>query len=185
MLDVEDRPTSRGWYLVSFGLCGIAIAIALTGWNQMREVIATMQRQPMPGSREVALASGRATIYYEHRSSFDNRDYDTPPELTFHCTLKNLNGKPHAMVTPPTKVTYDSGPYAGRNVYDIEVVAPGLYTLTCDGREPYMLATGGGIGAWLIVAIAGALFPGIAGLTVIVVVALKRRRWHKRQAASA
>ena len=185
MSDVPDRPTSRGWYLVSFGLCGIAIAIGLTGWNQMREVVATMQRQPMPGSREVALAAGLTTIYYERSSTFDNQDYSSPPEMPFTCTVKNLNGKVHPMLPAARKATYTSGPYEGRAVWDIQVSAPGLYTLTCDGTRPYMLAVGGGIGAWYMVAVAGALFPGLAGLTVILVVTLKRRRWHKRQAADA
>ncbi len=182
MSDVPDRPTSRGWYLVAFGLCGTAIAIALTGFNQMREVVETLQRKAMPGSQEVALAGGRATIYYEPQSELDNKTYSTPPDLAISCTLANLNGKPHAMQPPARVLTYSSGPYSGRSIYDIDVVAPGSYTLTCQAREPFVLTVGGGVGAWLVVALAGAMFPGLAGLIVIAIVAIKRRRWRVRQA---
>lgn len=182
MDDTPDRPASRGWYLVSFGLIGIAIAIAFTGFAQMSEVVVTLQRHPMPGSQEVALAGGRATIYYEYESSYDNKTYAAPADLPVTCTLKNLNDKPHPLETPPSKVTYSKGPYAGRNLYDVEVTAPGSYTLTCEGSQPFMISVGGGIGAWFIVALFGALMPGLAGLIVIVIVALKRRRWFKLQA---
>ncbi len=185
MSDLPDRPMSLGWYGVAFGLIGTAIAIALTGWNQMREVVATLQRKVMPGTHEVALAGGRATIYYEPSSAFDNVDYSTPPEMTFDCSLKTLSGQPHPLVAPLAKATYSSGPYEGRAVWDVEVAAPGQYTLTCDGPQRFVVAIGGGIGAWRIVAIAGALLPGTAGLIVVALVTIKRRRWHAREAAEA
>lgn len=166
---------------MSFGLIGIAIAIAFTGFAQMSEVVATLQRQPMPGSREIALAGGRATIYYEFESNYDNKPYATSPEVAVSCTLANLNGKPHPLEAPHANVTYKSGPYAGRSLYEVEVTAPGSYTLTCGGTQPFMISVGGGIGAWFIVALAGALMPGVAGLIVILVVTLKRRRWFKQQ----
>ena len=146
MEDVPDRPASRGWYLVSFGLIGIALAIAFTGFAQMSEVVATLQRHPMPGSQEIALAGGRATIYYEFQSSYDSKPYATSPDLAIACTLKSLSGKPYPLEAPHTNVTYSSGPYAGRSLYDIEVTAPGLYTLTCGGTQPFMISLGGGIG---------------------------------------
>lgn len=166
---------------MAFGLIGTAIAIGLTGWNQMREVVSTLQRHPMPGSAEVALAGGRATIYYESTSTFDNKDYATPKDLAFSCTLKNLNGKPHPMQPASGTVTYKADGIEGKNVYDVEVTAPGSYTLTCEGPQPFVVAVGGGIGAWFIVAIAGASMPGVAGLLVVLIVTLKRRRWFKRQ----
>ncbi len=166
---------------MSFGLIGIAIAIAFTGFTQMSEVVATLQRHPMPGSQEIALAGGRASIYYEFNSDYDNKPYATSPDLVVECTLKNLNGKPHPLEAPHANVTYSSGPYAGRSLYDVEVTAPGFYTMTCGGAQPYMISVGGGIGAWFIVALAGALMPGLAGLIVILVITIKRRRWFKRQ----
>jgi hypothetical protein len=181
MDDVPDRPASRGWYLVSFGLIGIALAIGFTGFAQMSEVVATLQRHPMPGSQEVALAGGRASIYYEYQSSYDNKPYATSPELAVSCTLSNLNGKPHPLDAPHSATTYKSGPYAGRSLYDVEIAAPGLYTLTCEGAQPFMISVGGGIGAWFLVALFGALMPGLAGLIVILVITLKRRRWFKQQ----
>lgn len=179
---VPERPTSRGWYLVAFGLIGTALAIAWTGFNQMREVVETMQRREMPGSHEVTLPGGRATIYYEARSRLKERTFDTPSNLAFGCHLARLDGKPHPLIPITAKVKYTSGDFSGRAVFDVEVVAPGSYTLTCDGQEPYVLAIGGGIGAWVIVAIVGGLMPGLAGLGVIVLVTVKRRRWFARAA---
>lgn len=182
MDDDQDRPTSRGWYLVSFGLIGTAIAVSLTGWSQMREVVSSLQRHPMPGSAEVALADGRAILYYEHESRFDNRDYATPPDLAFHCTVTNLQGKPLALRPVTVESSYAAGPYVGRNVFDLDIVAPGSYTLTCDGPQPFVVAVGGGIGAWKLVSIVGGIVPGLPGLIVAVIVTIKRRRWRAEQA---
>lgn len=177
---LEDRPTSRGWYLIAFGLIGTALAIAWTGFNQMREVVSTMQRRAMPGSHEVALAGGRATIYFESRSELDRKTYEAPDDLAFGCALLRLDGKPHPLIPVTTKIEYDAAEFKGRAIFDVDVTAPGAYTLRCDGAQPYVLAVGGGIGAWRIVAIAGGSLPGLAGLIVIVLVTIKRRRWFAR-----
>ena len=59
----------------------------------------------------------------------------------------------------------------------LDILLPELERL----RDPFMLSVGGGIGAWFIVALVGALMPGLAGLIVILVITIKRRRWFKRQ----
>lgn len=177
-----NRPTSAGWYLVSFGLIGTAIAIALTGWNQMVEVVSTMQRKPMPGTHEIAIAGGMTTLYYEHRSRIGDREYAAPPDLTFACAVRDQTGKPLPLRHSAGSTTYDAGGFAGRNVFDVDINVPGAYVIACDGdpAKPYVVAVGGGIGAWLVVAIVGASLPGLAGILVIVIVALKRRRWFAR-----
>jgi hypothetical protein len=180
MSELPDRPTSAGWYLVAFGLIGTALAIALTGFNQMREVVETMQRRVMPGVHEVALAGGKASFYYEHQSEIKDKSYETPEGLTYTCSLRDQRGKSLKLETVTDKVTYNVGPYSGRKVWDVDVVAPGTYNLACDAERPFVLALGGGMGAWMIVAIVGGLVPGTAGLIVIVFVTIKRRQWFKR-----
>jgi hypothetical protein len=177
----HSRPTSAGWYLVAFGLLGIAIAIALTGYNQMNEVVETMQRRVMPGTHEMPFANGRTMIYYESQSRIGDQHYATPEDLTFQCSLRDLVGKPIDLRKVVT-TTYSASDFTGRSVWEVEIAVPGNYVLSCDGRAPYVLAIGGGIGAWAIVAIAGGLVPGSAGLFVVVFVTLKRRRWHRRRA---
>ncbi len=180
MTELADRPTSAGWYLVAFGLIGSALAIALTGYNQMTEVVATMQRRVMPGVHEVALAGGQASLYYEHVSEVANKPYEAPRDLTFSCTVRDLRGKALKLDGVTAKVTYSLGAYAGRKVYDVDVSTPGTYTLACESSQPFVLALGGGMGAWLVVAIVGGLIPGTAGLIVIAIVTIKRRRWFAR-----
>jgi hypothetical protein len=182
---LEDRPTSAGWYLVAFGLIGTALAIAWTGFNQMVEVVATMQRVEMPGTHEIVLAGGKTTIYYEHESKLRDRHYSSPKDLAFSCALRDQTGKPLALRPSAGKTTYSAAEYAGRNVFDVDIAVPGAYVLTCDGKEPYVVSAAGGIGAWIVVAIVGLLLPGLAGVFVIVFVTIKRRRWHARQRAAA
>jgi hypothetical protein len=177
---VPDRPVQRGWYLVAFGLLGIALAIAWTGFNQMQEVVSTLQRRVMPGTHEVALAGGRATIYFEHRSEVKDVTYEVPTDFAFGCAVTRPDGKPHPLLPVKGKITYASGEFSGRAVFDLEITAPGAYNLTCDGKQPYVVALGGGIGAWTVVAIVGLLAPGSVGLFVIVFVTIKRRRWFAR-----
>jgi hypothetical protein len=178
---LPDRPTSAGWYLVAFGLLGCGLAIALTGWNQMVEVIETMQRRVLPGTHEVALTNGRTTIYYEHQARVGDKHYSSPPDLTFRCSVTDLAGTPYnLMATGPAKTRYSVSDFSGRSVLEVDIAVPGAYMLSCDGSQPYVLAVGGGLGAWLIVAIAGGSFPGLAGVIVIVFVTIKRRRWRAR-----
>lgn len=185
MSELPDRPTSAGWYLVAFGLIGSALAISLTGFNQMREVVDTMQRRVMPGVHEVALAGGKASLYYEHRSEIKDTTYETPQDLTFTCSLRDQRGKTLKLEPITGKVTYSVGPYSGRKVWDVDVMAPGSYNLACDAERPFVLSLGGGIGAWLVVAIVGGLVPGLAGLIVIAFVTIKRRRWFKQNPGKA
>jgi hypothetical protein len=177
---IEDRPTSRGWYLVAFGLIGTALAIAITGFMQMKEVVVTMQRRVMPGKAEIALAPGKSTLYFEQRSVIDEVEYVNDSPVQFTCSVRDATGKPLTLEKPIANVTYSVGGFKGHNVYDMQIAAPGIYTLECSGPTKFVLSLGGGIGAWLVVALVGGLMPGLAGLIVVVVVTLKRRRWFKR-----
>jgi hypothetical protein len=176
----ENRPTSRGWYLVAFGLIGTAIAIAITGFMQMKEVVVTMQRRVMPGKAEIALAPGKSTLYFEQRSVIDEVEYVNDSPVQFTCSVRDANGKAVPLEKPLANVSYSAGDFKGHNVYDMQITSPGIYTLECTGPTKFVLSLGGGIGAWLVVALAGGLMPGTAGLIVIVVVTVRRRRWFKR-----
>jgi len=176
----RNRPISAGWYGVSFGLLAIAVSIALTGFNQMKEAVGGMQRRVMPGTAEIVLAPGQATFYYETRSTVDGTVFDDETPLQFHCALHDQTGHDVALKKPVSRVTYDVAAYRGHNVFDVMVPAPGTYSLTCDARRSFVLALGGGIGAWLVVAIVGGLIPGFACIFVAVFVTVKRRRWRTR-----
>ena len=171
-----------GWYGVSFGLLGTAIAIGLTGFNQYNETIEGMQRRLMPGSVEIALASGRTTLYLEEHSIFDGQVVDTPP-FDVKCTCIDISGHPAPIGKPADNVRYSIDHFAGPDVADIMIPTPGTYVLACEGSQPYVLAVGAGIGNWKIVGIVGGMVPGIAGLTLGILTVVKRGRWKRRNRA--
>jgi hypothetical protein len=172
---------SAGWYGVVFGLFGTAIAIALTGFNQSNETVTGMQRRLMPGKHEIALAAGRTTLYFEERSEIDGRVIEAPPSLELHCTMTDEAGRQARIETPASDLRYEVERYRGHSALDVQINAPGTYALACQGPTPFVLALGGGIGAWRVVAIVGGIVPAIAGLLLAALVTIKRRRWHAKQ----
>jgi hypothetical protein len=173
---MERRRTAGGWYLVGIGLIGSALAIAITGFAQMGSTVEGMQRVAMPGRADVTIAGGRSSIYFEEHSVVADVAIDAPADLQPACTLEVAETHaPVALEPPRSPVTYHYGDYSGRSLHDFD---PGLarsFTITCTGSTKYVLALGGGIGAWFIVAAIGGLVPGLAGLIVIAIVFFKRR----------
>jgi hypothetical protein len=53
-------------------------------------------------------------------------------------------------------------------------MAPGTFAIECTGTGA--IAVGGGIGAWIVVAIVGGMLPVLAGLGLAIPVFIKRRR---------
>jgi hypothetical protein len=152
----------------------------VTGFVQMRDTVGSMQRVVMPARTEVTLAAGRSTLYVESRSVVNDTPYVVDGDVPLECTLQASSGSTLELQQPRARVTYNAGDFAGRNAFDIDVPAPGTYTLDCKAPRQFVLAIGGGIGAWLVVALVGALVPGLAGLVVLVVVFVKRRRIRER-----
>ena len=172
---MQRRRTAGGWYLVGMGLIGSALAIAITAFAQMGSTVEGMRRFVMPGRAELMSSDGLTTIFFERRSSVDGRQVDSPEDLRFACTIEDANHRPIELRQPHATVSYAYGDYAGRSVFDFDGV-PGKVTLACTGPSPFALAVGGGVGAWIIVAIVGGLVPGLAGVFVLVFVFVKRRR---------
>jgi hypothetical protein len=181
---VEQRRTARGWYLVGLGLIGTATAIAVTGFAQMGSTVAGMQRVTMPGRADVTIAGGRSTVYFERRSVVNDDVIEAPDDLRFACTLEEQETHVAVPLVPAaSRTAYDYGDYAGRSVYDFDPKLARAFTITCTGPQKFALALGGGIGAWIIVAAAGALMPGLAGVILMLVVFLRRRRQARRATA--
>lgn len=176
------RRTARSWYLLGVGLIITAITAAATGFYQMSAAVDGLHRQLMPGKLEVTLAAGRSMIYFEHHSRFDGATHDTPAPVTGTCRMTDAQGQEVAFASSAAQVSYAFGGYAGRKAYDVDIRAPGVYTLTCDGPVPFVVAVGGGLGAWIVVAVVGGLVTGLPGLAVLIVVFVKRRRQARRAA---
>jgi hypothetical protein len=167
------RRTAAGLYFVGLGLIGSAIAIALMGYSQMADSVSGLQRTKLPGRAEVTLAAGLTTVYVEHRSVVNGVPVEVPTAAAT-CTMTDAQGKPMALAPTKGNVTHSFGGHAGHRIYDVSIAAPGVYYLDCTGAG--VLAVGGGLGAWLVVAIVGGLVPGVAGIVLCVIVFLKRRR---------
>jgi hypothetical protein len=174
----ERRPTSRGWYLVAVGLIGCALAIALTGYFQMADSVRGLQRVEMPGRTNITLAAGLTTVYFESRSEVNGQVYELE-DAEVACRLADGRGEAVALEPVTARIRYTFASYRGRAIYHAQIPAPGDYTLDCkdtDAIPRYVLAIGGGIGAWIVVAVVGGVIPGLGGIAVALVVFLRRRR---------
>jgi hypothetical protein len=166
--DLRNR-TAAGWYFVAMGLIGCGLAIALTGYFQMADSVRGLQRSTMPGTTEVALAAGRTTIYVETRvDGIEQRSEN------LDCRFLDGSGKPLELRPAKHDVSYSFGGYAGKKAWDVDIMAPGTFTIECSGKGA--IAVGGGIGAWIIVALVGGLLPTLGGLGIAIPVFFKRRR---------
>jgi hypothetical protein len=163
------RRTAAGWYFVALGLIGCGLAIGMTGFFQMADSVRGLQRSTMPGKTEVTLAAGRTTIYVETRVDGVEHVADN-----LQCRMLDGSGKPIELRTANGKVSYSFGGYAGRNAWDVDIMAPGTFAIECSGKGA--IAVGGGIGAWIVVALVGGLVPVLGGLGLAIPVFFKRRR---------
>ncbi len=173
--------TSGIWYVLAAGLMISALSIAMIGFTQMTSRVEGMQRVLMPGRAEIMLPAGMSVLYAEQRSIVNGKTYEVSEAFPFRCGLDEKARK-YTFVTSTGKVRYSLGDYAGRNAWDVDVVEPGKYTLVCEGDQPFAMAIGQGIGAWIVIAVIG-LFPFMGGIAIMVVVFIKRRR-QRRDATS-
>lgn len=175
-------PTSKGWYLVGAGLVASALAIALTGFYQMTDSVRGLQRLAMPGQGQVTLAPGRTTLYYEHRSTLRGTAYSAPAQMSITCRVTDAQERPQELAVSASSVQYAFGDFAGKSAFDLQLAGSGTYTVRCEAEQPFVLAIGGGVGAWIVVAVVGGLVPGLGGVLVCVLVWVRRRRHRSTRA---
>jgi hypothetical protein len=169
----------------------------LPGTWQARMGLENLTQVVVPGWRDITFAkSGAYAVYYEFRSVVDGKVYassKTPPALA--CTLISRSTGANVSVVPDyveTNTYSAKGPErAGVLIRSITIDEPGSYTFSCryaDGRSQpeIVLAVGPnlvweflGIAARTVVTAAAGLATlvgsGALGLTVAVVIAVKRR----------
>jgi hypothetical protein len=158
--------------LFAFAVAGIAVSSAM---STMRG----MQRVAMPGSAEIMLPAGPSTLYVETTSHVGDRDIDTPGDFELRCEASGLE-----LHKPSSRVRYEMGGYKGHNAFDVRVENGGKFTLTCasDGNQPFAVAIGAGVGAWIVIAVL-AVIPLLGGIALLLVTFLRRRRAARRIAA--
>lgn len=178
-----SRMTSKGWYWVALGMGVSGLALTITAFTMLSSSIQAMHRVVMPGRAEIVLPAGRSTLYWESSSIVDGKAYQTS-RVDYRCRVADPAGREVPLAFSASSVSYSMGGYAGRNAFDLEIAAPGTYVLECEAPEPFVIAIGGGVGAWIVVAVIGVL-PMLAGLVIFLVVLIKRRRQKRRAAAAA
>src|SRR5690606_7781943 len=137
-----NRMTSRVWYLLAAGLILTAISIAGTGIRRFFSTVEGMHRVVMPGQAEIVLPEGPSTLYVEHSSIVDGKAYVIGEDLSFRCALTGPGGEELAITPSPSRVTYATGSYAGRNAFNVGVPAAGTYVLACEAPDPFVMAIG-------------------------------------------
>lgn len=178
-----SRMTSKVWYWVALGLIVPGLALVITAFGMLTSSIQGMHRVVMPGKAEIMLPAGRSTLYAERSSIVDGKAYRVEG-LRFRCAVTDPAGKEVPLVAPTSSVSYTTGSYAGENVFDLDIAEPGPYVLACDAPAPFVIAIGGGVGAWIVVMIVGAL-PIMAGVVIFIVALVKRRRQKRRATMQA
>jgi hypothetical protein len=176
--------TTRVWYLVAAGLIISAVTMAGIAFSQMMSTIEGMQRVVMPGRAEITLPAGGSTLYAEQESRVNGTVYTVSESFQYRCGVEDPQGGKVALKGAASTVTYSIGGFSGKNAWDIDVPAAGTYALVCEGGEPFVIAIGRGIGAWIVVGLVG-LLPFFGGALIILLVFFKRRRQLRRARAAA
>ncbi|MBA3817569.1 MAG: hypothetical protein H0X17_01640 [Deltaproteobacteria bacterium] len=171
--------TTRVWYLLAAGMIASAVIMAALAFGQMVSTVEGMQRVVMPGRAEITLPIGRSTIYAEQESVVAGKAYIVSEAFPYRCGIDEQQKRAAVFKPASSKVTYSVGDFTGHNAWDLDITTAGTYTLVCEGDQPFVLAVGRGIGAWIVVGVVG-LVPFIGGVAVIALVYLKRRRQRRQ-----
>lgn len=176
--------TTRVWYLVAAGLMISAATMAILAFGQMSGRVEGMQRVVMPGRAEITMPAGTSTLYVERRSSVGGKTYAVAGDIAPRCAIDERQGRKVTLTAPQANVEYALGDFAGKNTWDLDVMAAGSYTLVCEADQPFVIAIGQGIGAWIVVAAVGVV-PFLIGVVIIAIVFFKRRGQKQRLARAA
>ena len=165
----------KSWLGYFFGgaLLVIAAAVAWVGVSSGIATIKGMQRVAMPGTADITLPAGRSTLYVETHSRIGDTEIDSGSgDFRLHCSAAGLQ-----LEKPTSKVSYAMGGYQGHNAFDVVVNTGGHFTLACssDGDRKFAIAIGTGVGAWIVVTVV-AIIPALAGIALLIVTILRRRR---------
>jgi len=181
-----SRMTSKVWYWVAAGLFLVGTSVVIMAAQMLQSAARNMPRVVMPGKAELVLPVGRSTLYVESNSLVDGKAYRADTAIRYRCSLSDETGKAVPLETSTVKSTYAGGDYAGESAFEVRIATAGTYTLACESSaDPFVIAVGGGVDAWIWVAGFGGGVPnGIAAL-VFLVVFFKRRRQKRAQATAA
>lgn len=174
------RPSAAGYWLGGV-VIALAVAGAITwfvvGMVRFVDALDDLARVDVPGSRVIALGTGRHSIYYEGPGG---EDAVVPP---LRIRIAGVDGGPVLAVGGHSgSVTYSMGGHAGRSINGFGVPRAGRYRVTVDAaeRSGAQIAIGPGVGGRIVRALVGGfailLVGGGAGAALIVVTGVRRGR---------
>ena len=158
---VEKRRTSGAWYLVGLGMIISALTMGVVSWTSMKNGIEGMNRFDAPGKAKLTLPEGISILFVEGDAK---------------TTCRIVENERKTMVAPANgKLAYDSGGYAGRDAWHLEVEESGDYEVACESDKPVKVAVGRGVGAANIVVWIASV-PAVVGMLAMLFVWWRRRR---------
>lgn len=190
------RP-SRWFYLIALGLIA---AGAVCGYKLLFKAINTMEvgltQAVFPGEITVSFAApGNYQIFYENRSEFNGRVFDTGsrvPGLKFTVT-NSETGETVPLHRAAISETYEMNGRSGRLVLEFRVAKPGSYKVAANydddqQHEDAVFAVGNFQFGRFTLLLLGGIFSifGFGGAAVLVIVLIEVRRYSsKRKLQSA
>jgi hypothetical protein len=159
-----QRRTSGAWYLVGLGIIISAVTMGTVSWTSMRNGIEGMNRFDAPGKAKLTLPEGISILFVEG-------------DAKTTCTVTDSEPfKRKTKVAPASgKLAYDSGGFAGRDAWHLEVEESGDYEVACESDKPVKVAVGRGIGAANVVVWIASV-PAVVGVLAMLFVWWRRRR---------
>jgi hypothetical protein len=155
--------------LVMAGGCGASIGGAI--WHSLSG-IGDMQRVIIPGAHELELAARSHTIYWESRSVVDGTAYINPGNASVRCGLSTASGESVDIRNASISEEYTFGSYHGESLFELDIVRPGTYRLSCEvsggTTSEGVLAIGRGMAlGGIMIGMVGAVFAFGIGLFII------------------
>ncbi|HOB21208.1 MAG TPA: hypothetical protein PKO35_10960 [Candidatus Atribacteria bacterium] len=192
MMEEQRIRPGRIFYVISaliliFGIV-LFLYFLITG---LETVAKTMDdRLVVPGAKVFELEEqGRYTIYWEYRTTYEGRVYDTKSIDGLVCVLKSIDTGEHVTLDSLSlSSTYSLNDREGKGIFVFQIDAPGEYELSCwyefeEGEEAVLVVGKGFIPALLktILLSLVSFFGGIGlGIVVFVFTLVKRREARNR-----
>ena len=149
----------------------------------------------VPGEHALDLdETGTYDVFVESHSVIDGQVYSNPsgvPGMSFYLRRPET-GQEVTLEAQTSRLTYSFGDRSGRGILNFTIDEPGSYVLTAaytsENGPPAVLSVVREFGAGLLTAILGGLASVVVslglGLTMIILVSIKRRKARKFEAAT-
>ncbi len=179
-------PSKKGYWLgaalIAVGVIG-AVVWAGLGFVSFSDTIDDFQRVSANGEGEVTFSdTGGYVIYYEAPGA----DGGNIPDGEVLLTPADSD-EPVPLERYDSELSYNVGDHSGYAVLTFDIAEPGTYVVQSESDGTGDLAVGRSVGSKLVTTIVGAFALGgfgfLAGVTILIVTAVRRRNARRGAAA--